>query len=169
MSLSRTAKKTLVTLLITIIGGLFVYSAIGILLNVTNTVIYDSTPMRIYHDSTTPDYSLSIQINNNDPLPVPYLNPFYTIAVNVTGDNNAYAYFESLGRQARNFTDWNLDVGKIDSGSSTTQQIMLHIGNGSFSVRVDVYLTFLVQFKARSATYLFEHEGNNYYNVTRAG
>jgi hypothetical protein len=162
-------KKKIAILVISILVTFFVYSLVGIFFNALNTRIYDSTPTQFYWDSLTPDYTLNVQINNNNPLPIPYFASFYTMSVNVTGGNGTYAYFEGIGgpSQLVNFTNSGLDAGRIDSGSSRTEPVMIHVCGGSFELRVDVWLNFFVGLKAGSASYQFVDEGNHYYNVTR--
>jgi hypothetical protein len=170
MAMSNTAKKTLITVVVTILVTILIYSIVGFVVNLSFMAIYDEKrmPDRFFYEPNSPDYSLMIQINNKAPLTLPLINPFYTVTVNVTGDNNTYACFQGSGGQPLNFTNWSLDAGIIGSGGSKAVTIIVHLGGGNFSVRVDVFLNFVIYAKATSATYLFENEGNNYYNITRS-
>jgi hypothetical protein len=164
---SSTTKKAIITAVVTIIVTVIVYSVIGSLSYLNNTVIYDETPTKFSCNPYNPEWTLNVHVRNKAPLTFPLINPFYSVTANVNGDNNTFAYFTGLGDTPRNFTDWSLDIGRIDAGNEETASIILHVGEGNFSITVNVWLNFMGSWKAASATYFIEYEGNFNYTITR--
>jgi hypothetical protein len=160
-------KKPIITAVVTIVVGIIVYSLIGVAMYISGTVIYDGTPTEFSCYPNNPEWELDINVRNNAAATLPFINPFYGVKAKVEGNNDTFAYFMGLGNSPRNFTDYYLDIGKIDSGSERPVAIKLHVAEGNFSLTVDVYLKFLLNMKAASVTYLVEYEGNYDYNITR--
>lgn len=169
--MSNTAKKALITVVVTILVTILIYSIVGFVVNLTYVRIYDQSQMpdSYLYEPSGSDYPLMITIDNEAPLTLPLINPFYTVTATVTGDNNTYAYFTGSSGQHLNFTNWSCDMGIIDSGGSKPLTFYVHLGGGNFSLRVDVSLNFVIYDKATSATYLFERGANYLYNITREG
>lgn len=169
MSMGRSAKRTAITVLVALMVTGVVYWVAGTLANVEYTAIYDGTPTTFYFSpGQSPTWTFNLQVSNQAPFTLPDLNPFYSVAVSITGSNNTFAYFTGLGNVPRNFTNYSLNLGQINSGNSASVSILLNIGaSANFSMRVDVWVSSVFQFKAATATYFFEYKGNNEYSVTR--
>jgi len=152
-----------------------VYLVVGISANLYYIAITAETPLQQYSSSHN-EMALPISINNNAQLTLPLINAVYTINVHVSGDNNTYAWFSNAGHGntlplTSNFTNYNLDIGTLDSGEGDFYLIFVHTDGSNFSVTLNAILNFPFSLKATSATYLFEtiiYEGYNYYSVTRA-
>jgi len=160
-------KKPAIAAVIGILVGVIIYSLVGIFSYASNTIIYDEFPEEFYCQPSNPEETLTIRVRNNAPLTFPFLNPFYKLRVTIEADNRAFVYFMGLGGKKRNFTDWVLDIGRIESGDYEDTDIYLHVDEGNLTLRVDVYLVFWVDIGATSATYLVEYEGDYRYNLTR--
>lgn len=144
-----------------------VYSIFGTLMYVNSIVIYDKFPEQFFYNPLNDEEEFELSVHNNSPLTLPFLNPFYSFSGSIEAENNAFGYFIGYGQLKRNFTDYSLDLGRINAGESKQIGIFLHPDEGNLTLKIDIYFDFLVKIKATSKTYSIEYLGNYEYNITR--
>lgn len=164
----RDVKGTVITVVVSFFVALLVYILIGSAVNAWFIRIYDAFPEDFVCYPSDPEKKLDCNINNNAPLTLPYINPFYSVLVVVDSENGSFAYFIGLGDKKCNFTDWQLDLGRIDSGSSKSFSFFLHINDSNMTFRIEVAYTFVIQLVVASKTYLVQSIGNNNYTISGA-
>jgi len=152
-----------------IIVAVAAYPIIGIAMYASSVLIYDKFPEEFRGYPPDPEEKLLVRVQNNAPMSLPLINPFYTLHVVVEAENDAFAYFEGLGGKKRNFTEYSIDLGRIDSGDSEESTIILHVDESDLTLRIDVYLWFGFQIKSSSATYSVEYLGDHEYAITKMG
>jgi len=165
-NMDKTIQKALITAIFSIIIGVIVYSILGVFTYTSNTVIYDKFPEQFNSDPLDHE-KLEFKVRNNAPLTFPLINPFYTLRCSVEAENDAYVYFIGTGNKRRNFTDYFLDIGRINAGDFDETAIYLRPDKGNLTLRLDVYLRFWIDFRATSRVYTIEYLGDNEYNITR--
>lgn len=163
----RIGMKVAITVVV-ILTTIGVYSLIGVLVNITNMRIYDEFPDDFILREINSEQELKCRINNNSPWTLPFINPFYTVAITIVdSENNASAYFIGSGDKKRNFTDYSFDAGRIDSGNSKRVHFFFYPQEGNATFRVEVYLSFGIHILATSKTYSVEHNGNGNYTISK--
>lgn len=169
--LKRIAKRIGTKVILTLVGLITVvavYSVIGIYVNLKGVRIYDEFPEEFILRELDSEQELSCSIKNNAPLSLPFINPFYTSRiVIVDSENNASAYFINAAGKTRNFTDYYLDLGRIDSGGSDELRFFLCPDEGNVTFRVDVRLSFGVRLHAASKTYFVGYDQNYNYTISK--
>lgn len=166
-STGREIRNKVIYSVITIVLGIMVYSIIGVLTYCNSTAICDKFPQDFFCDAIKPEQSLTVSIRNNAPLSLPFINPFYSLHTDVEAENEAFVYFIGLGDEKCNFTEWGFDLGRIDAGHYDETTLYLHVDEGNLTLRIDVYLIFIVPIRATSASYFVEYEGNGNYTIAR--
>lgn len=157
-SLSGIVWKAAVVILI----GMLIYAVLGGFANSTNVRIYDEFPSEISISVDNPEQQLGFSIHNNAPMTFPFIDPFYNVGITLTGsENDTFAYFNN--GQVRNFTEYYVDLGKIDSGSSSNIEFWLHLGPHNVTFNIIVYYSFFFTFQVSSVKYLVAYTGNQTY------
>jgi hypothetical protein len=163
-SLTDVAKKAAIVALV----GILLYVIIGITVNAFSTRIYDEFSTEFEANVSDPEQMFECSINNNAPMSLPFINPFYSAQVTLADSgNDTFCYFFNTASKKCNFTDYSLDLGRIDSGSSRKFDFYLHLGphNVTFSVRV--FYSFFTSFQVSSTEYTVAYEGNQTYSVSK--
>jgi hypothetical protein len=160
MSPKENLKSILWKAFIGIVVVILVYVVLGFVVNATSIRIYDQFPSEISVSTNNPVQQLSFSINNNAPMTLPFIDPFYDVGITMTGaENDTYCYFMN-GNIVRNFTEYSLDLGKIDSGSSSDVEFWIHLGQHNVTFNIIVYYSFFITFQVSSAKYLVAYTGN---------
>lgn len=163
----RIGMKVVFTLAV-IVTTVVVYSLIGVYVNITGARIYDEFPDDFILRDPSSEQELKCRINNNAPLTLPFINPFYIVRITIVdSENNASAYFIGAGDKERNFTDYSSDIGRIDSGNSETLHFFFYPQEGNATFRVEVYLAFGIHILATSKMYSVEYHGNYNYTISK--
>lgn len=164
----RSVAKKFIMAAVVVLAGILVYSLIGIYVNTSNIRIYDEFPEEFFCYPPNPEEELSCNIRNNAPMTPPFINPFYGVSIKIVdSENDAFVYFIGIGNKKRNFTDWSLDLGRIDAGDSKKFNFFLHPDEGNVTFRIKVYLSFVFKFEAASATYFVEYHGDHRYTISK--
>lgn len=158
-------KKAIIPVVIGLVVGIAGYSVLGVFSYSNNTVIYDEFPEQFFYNPVNPDPEFRLRVHDNSPWSFPFINPFYNLHSSIEAENNAYVYFKGSGNKLRNFTDFSIDLGRIDAGDYKEVTIILHPDEGNLTLKIDVYLDFWGKRKATTRTYSIEYLGNYEYLV----
>jgi len=161
--------KKVILVIVSILTGILFYTAIGIWINIVSVRIYDEFPEWFTIYPPISEIELKCSIYNNAPLTFPYINPFYVVCVTVIEPKNGtFAFFKDIGGKKCNFTDYVIDLGRIDPGDSRRFSFFLHVYEGNITFRVETFLQF-ISFKipAISATYSIAYLGNYNYTISK--
>jgi hypothetical protein len=130
--------------------------------------IYDSFPSEFTLSQSDQEQKLTCSVYNNAPLTLPFINPFYGARVLIENpENDTFAYFLSLGDKKCNFTQYYLDLGRIDSGSNREFSFFLHLGPHNVTFKVEVQYVFVLPFTVSSTTYFIKYKGNQTYTISK--
>lgn len=112
---------------------------------------------------------LTCSVHNKASHSVPGFNPFYTLRVVVVdAEHNEFAYFMGGGNKRLNFTNYVLDLGRIDSGSKDDVNLWFYFDKGNVTFRIDVSLTvYGFPFSASSRSYSVEYQHHDVYTITK--
>jgi len=145
---------------VVVIVGILIYALVGGFANATNVRIYDEFPNKFTVDSSSPEQILHCSIRNNAPLTLPFINPFYNAQISLSDvENDTFCYFINNANKMCNFTDYTLDLGRIDSGGLRDFDFYLHLGPHNVTFNVIVYYSFFLTFQVSSAKYLVTYTG----------
>jgi len=162
-------RDILIKATIPILIGILIYIIAGILANVSTIRIYDEFPEMFVLGEIQSKQSLTCDIRNNAPLTVPLINPFYLARITVENpENDTFAYFIGTGGKDCNFTNYSLDLGRIDAGSSREFSFYLCLGYHNATFKVDISYSFWIfSSVVSSSTYFVEYQGNCNYTISR--
>lgn len=170
--LRRARNRAVMAVIATLVGimiTLIVYTALGINVNTSAVRIYDEFSNKFFcNPSLDHEERLTCNIKNSASMSLPYINPFYGVTVTIIdSENNAFVYFMGSGNKKRNFTDYYLDLGKIDSGDSNSFSFYLYPNEGNVTFQIEVFLVFVNhRFAAASKAYLVEYHGDYRYTLS---
>lgn len=154
---------------VAVLAGISVYTVIGIYVNNSNVRIYDRFPEEFSCYPSNGEVKLSCQIRNNAPMSLPFINPFYATRIEIVdSESNSFAYFEGVGHKARNFTEYSLDLGRIDSGDYEDFDFFLHPDQSNLTFTAKVFLNFgPLRLESASSVYAVEYQGDYKYIITK--
>jgi hypothetical protein len=173
MPSKESLKNIFLKAIIPILVAVLVYVLLGTLVNASSIRIYDQFPSEITVSVSNPEQQLSCSIQNNAPMTFPFINAFYDVSITLNGsENDTFCYFKN-GNIVRNSTKYSIDMGKIDSGSSSNLEFWVHLGPHNVTFNIIVYYSFISTFQVSSAKYLVAYTGNqtNYfwnYSISKA-
>jgi hypothetical protein len=131
--------------IVVLLAGILVYAVVGVAIESSGIVIYDNFPSKAASLSGQP---ISISVNNNAPMALPYVTPTYSLSVVITSNTSAIdCVYPMIGDLP--CSHMSIDLGRIAQGESKSATVRIQT-NGNFTLRVDVQMHFFIAFQVKS-------------------
>jgi hypothetical protein len=131
--------------LVAILVGVVVYSSLGVLVESSGIIIYDTFPVK-------PAFMggpVSISVSNDAPLTLPLFSPTYSVSVLVVSNSSEIECMLSTGKGDLPCRSVWIDLGRIAPSESKSAFVTVHT-NGNFTLRVMVDMNFFTNFQIKT-------------------